>query len=46
MASTSWVAGSTVYQPLGIAHKKIEHSEDFEVLQITMPADFATGEVK
>jgi quercetin dioxygenase-like cupin family protein len=40
------VAGSTVYQPPGIAHKEIDHSEDFEVLEITMPADFATNEAK
>jgi quercetin dioxygenase-like cupin family protein len=40
------VAGSTVYQPPGIRHKEIDHSEDFEVLEITMPADFETNEVK
>jgi quercetin dioxygenase-like cupin family protein len=40
------VAGSTVYQPPGIKHKEIDHSEDFEVLEITMPADFETMEVK
>ena len=34
--------GSTVYQPPGIRHKEIAHSEDFEVLEITMPADFET----
>ena len=27
-------------------HKEIDHSEDFEVLEITMPADFETKEVK
>jgi len=36
------VAGSTVYQPPGIKHKEIDHSDDFEVLEITMPAEFAT----
>ena len=36
------VAGSTVYQPPGIKHKEIAHSDDFEVLEITMPADFET----
>ena len=36
------VAGSTVYQPPGIKHKEIAHSDDFEVLEITMPAEFAT----
>jgi len=40
------VARSTVYQPPGIARKEIDHSEDFEVLEITMPADFATNEAK
>lgn len=37
------VAGSTVYQPPGIKHKEIAHSDDFEVLEITMPADFETA---
>jgi quercetin dioxygenase-like cupin family protein len=37
------VEGSTVYQPPGIKHKEIDHSEDFEVLEITMPADFETN---
>jgi uncharacterized RmlC-like cupin family protein len=36
------VAGSTVYQPPGIKHKEIDHSDDFEVLEITMPAAFET----
>jgi quercetin dioxygenase-like cupin family protein len=36
------VAGSTVYQPPGIKHKEIAHSDDFEVLEITMPAEFET----
>ena len=36
------VAGSTVYQPPGIRHKEIAHSDDFEVLEITMPAQFET----
>ena len=36
------VAGSTVYQPPGIRHKEIAHSDDFEVLEITMPAEFET----
>jgi quercetin dioxygenase-like cupin family protein len=38
-------AGSTVYQPPGIRHKEIAHSDDFEVLEITMPADFETKDV-
>lgn len=40
------VAGSTVYQPPGIKHKEIAHSDDFEVLEITMPAEFETGTVE
>ena len=36
------VAGSTVYQPPGVKHKEITHSDDFEVLEITMPAEFET----
>jgi quercetin dioxygenase-like cupin family protein len=36
------VEGSTVYQPPGIKHKEIAHSDDFEVLEITMPAEFET----
>ena len=40
------VAGSAVYQPPGIRHKEIDRSEDFEVLEITMPADFETTEIK
>jgi len=40
------VAGSAVYQPPGISHKEIDHSEDFEALEITLPADFETKEVK
>ena len=37
------VEGSTVYQPPGIKHQEIDHSDDFEVLEITMPADFDTA---
>jgi len=40
------VAGSAVYQPPGIKHKEIAHSDDFEVLEITMPAEFATATVE
>lgn len=36
------VAGSTVYQPPGIKHKEIAHSDDLELIEITMPADFET----
>lgn len=34
--------GSSVYQPSGIRHRELEHSDDFEVLEIVSPAEFAT----
>ena len=40
------VEGSTVYQPPGIKHKQIAQSDDFEVLEITMPAEFETATVE
>ena len=38
-------AGSCVYQPPGIRHREIGHSDDVEMLELVMPADFATEEV-
>jgi quercetin dioxygenase-like cupin family protein len=38
-------AGSCVYQPPAIRHREIAHSEDVEMLEIVMPAAFATEEV-
>ena len=38
-------AGSSVYQPPQIRHREIGHSEDVELLEIVMPADFATEDV-
>lgn len=38
-------AGSCVLQPPGIRHREIGHSPDIEMLEIVMPADFATEEV-
>ncbi|MFN3566758.1 MAG: cupin, partial [Burkholderiaceae bacterium] len=35
-------AGSCVHQPPGIRHKELGHSDDLELLEIVMPADFAT----
>ena len=35
-------AGSCVHQPPGIRHREMEHSEDLELIEITMPADFDT----
>ncbi len=34
--------GDCVLQPAGIAHRELEHSADFEVLEIVAPGDFAT----
>ena len=34
--------GDCVHQPPGIHHAEIEHSSDLEMLEITLPADFAT----
>jgi quercetin dioxygenase-like cupin family protein len=39
------VAGSCVHQPPGIRHREIGHSEDVEMLEIVMPAQFETEEV-
>lgn len=35
-------AGSCVHQPPGIRHREVAHSDDVEMLEILMPADFAT----
>jgi quercetin dioxygenase-like cupin family protein len=37
--------GSCVHQPPGIRHREVGHSDDIEMLEIVMPADFATVEV-
>lgn len=37
--------GSCVHQPPSIRHREIAHSEDLELLEIVMPAEFATEEV-
>ena len=34
--------GNCVLQPAKIRHREIEHSEDFEVLEIVAPGDFKT----
>lgn len=36
-------AGSCAHQPPGIRHTEIAHSDDLEILEITMPADFETS---
>ena len=38
-------AGSCVYQPPSIRHRELGHSDDVEMLEIVMPARFATEEV-
>lgn len=35
-------AGDCVHQPPGIRHAELEHSDDLEMLEITMPAEFET----
>ena len=37
--------GSCVHQPPGIRHREVGHSDDLELLEIVMPADFTTQEV-
>jgi len=34
--------GSCVHQPPGIAHRELEHSDDLELIEITLPAEFGT----
>ena len=36
-------AGSCVHQPPGIRHTELGHSEDIEMLEITLPAAFDTA---
>jgi mannose-6-phosphate isomerase-like protein (cupin superfamily) len=38
-------AGSCVYQPPEIRHREVGHSDDIEMLEVVMPADFKTEEV-
>lgn len=38
-------AGSSVVQPPGIGHAELSHSEDLEMLEITLPARFETEPV-
>ena len=37
-------AGSCVHQPSGIRHAEIAHSDDLELIEITLPAKFETVE--
>ena len=36
------VPGTCVHQPPGIRHTELGHSDDIELLEIVLPADFAT----
>lgn len=38
-------AGSCVHQPPEIRHREVGHSEDVEMLEIVLPANFTTEEV-
>ncbi len=39
-------AGACVHQPPGIRHVEIAHSDDVEILEITLPADFKTAKAE
>jgi len=36
------LAGTCVHQPPGIRHREIAHSDDLELLEIVLPAEFET----
>ncbi len=38
--------GSCVHQPPGIRHRELAHSDDLEMLEITLPARFETEEAE
>lgn len=38
-------AGSCVHQPPGIRHAEVAHSDDLELIEITLPAEFETVDV-
>jgi mannose-6-phosphate isomerase-like protein (cupin superfamily) len=38
-------AGSCVHQPPAIRHRELGHSDDIEMLEVILPADFITEEV-
>ncbi len=37
--------GSCVHQPPGIIHRELDHSDDLELIEITLPAAFGTEAV-
>ncbi|MBI3917833.1 MAG: hypothetical protein HY322_12600 [Betaproteobacteria bacterium] len=36
------VEGTCVFQPPSIRHRELGHSDDLEILEVVMPADFKT----
>ena len=42
--SVKVVAGSSLSQPAGVAHNVIGQSDDLELIEINMPADYITAE--
>lgn len=38
--------GTAVYQPPSIRHREMRHSEDLELLEVVMPADFKTEDIE
>ena len=39
-------AGSCVHQPPGIRHAEVAHSDDLELIEITLPGEFETVETE
>ena len=42
VGKTRLTAGSCVHQPPGIRHTELGHSDDLELIELVMPADFKT----
>ncbi len=42
VGKTRLTAGSCVHQPPGIRHTELAHSDDLELIELVMPADFKT----
>jgi len=38
-------AGSCAYQPPGIRHRELGHSDDIELLEVVLPGEFKTVEL-
>jgi quercetin dioxygenase-like cupin family protein len=39
------VAGACLSQPAGVAHNVVGQSDDLELIEINMPADYSTAEL-